>query len=40
VAVANQHPEARSLIAWLRHGWHVALGYAAGIAVMVLLEGS
>ena len=39
VALSNSYPEARSVSQWLRHGWHVALGYVAGFFVMLLLLG-
>lgn len=39
VALSNQFPEARSVIAWLRHGWFVIIGYVAGAAVYVALIG-
>ena len=39
VAVSNLYPEAKSVGAWLRHGWHVALAYVAGFACMMLLLG-
>jgi Na+/H+ antiporter NhaD/arsenite permease-like protein len=39
VALTNTFPEARSVALWLRHGWHVALGYVAGFFVMLFLLG-
>jgi len=39
VALANNYPEARSVGQWLRHGWHVAVGYVAGFFVMLVLVG-
>ena len=39
VAVSSLFPEARSAWQWLRHGWHVALGYVAGVGVYLLLMG-
>jgi Na+/H+ antiporter NhaD/arsenite permease-like protein len=39
VAVSNLFPEARSVGLWLRHGWHVALGYVVGFAVFVAVLG-
>jgi len=39
VALSNNFPEAKSVGAWLRHGWHVALGYVAGFFVMLALIG-
>jgi Na+/H+ antiporter NhaD/arsenite permease-like protein len=39
VAIATIFPEARSVGAWLRHGWHVALAYVIGFAVFMLTIG-
>lgn len=39
VALASRFPEARSVGAWLRGGWHVALGYVVGFALMLWLVG-
>jgi Na+/H+ antiporter NhaD/arsenite permease-like protein len=39
VAITNLFPEARSAGAWLRGGWHVALAYVTGFAVMMLVLG-
>jgi Na+/H+ antiporter NhaD/arsenite permease-like protein len=39
VAVSNIFPEAKSVWQWLRHGWHVAIGYVVGFVVMLLLLG-
>jgi Na+/H+ antiporter NhaD/arsenite permease-like protein len=39
VALSGMYPQARSVSAWLRSGWHVVLGYIAGYAVMLLLLG-
>jgi Na+/H+ antiporter NhaD/arsenite permease-like protein len=39
VAVSNLFPEARSVGQWLRHGWHVAVGYVVGFLVLMLLLG-
>jgi hypothetical protein len=38
VALSNLYPEAKSAIAWLRHGWHVALAYVIGFLVMLALH--
>ena len=35
VAVTNVFPEAKSVGRWLRHGWHVALAYVIGFAVLL-----
>jgi Na+/H+ antiporter NhaD/arsenite permease-like protein len=39
VALSNLFPETRSVVAWLRHGWHVALGYVIGFLVMLAVVG-
>ncbi|MFT3956319.1 MAG: citrate transporter [Piscinibacter sp.] len=39
VALSNLYPEARSVGAWLKGGWHVALGYVAGFIVMLAVLG-
>jgi Na+/H+ antiporter NhaD/arsenite permease-like protein len=39
VALSNTYPEARSVGLWLRHGWHVALGYVVGFLVTLALLG-
>jgi Na+/H+ antiporter NhaD/arsenite permease-like protein len=39
VAVSNIFTEAKSVWRWLRHGWHVAIGYVVGFAVMLAVLG-
>ncbi|MEK7415536.1 MAG: citrate transporter [Planctomycetota bacterium] len=39
VAVASQFPQARSVGAWLRHGWYIPISYTIGLLVMYLLLG-
>jgi hypothetical protein len=39
VAVSNRFPEAKSVGAWLRAGWHVALAYVVGFASIYYLLG-
>jgi len=39
VALSNMFPEAKSVGNWLRHGWHVALAYVVGFAVMAAVLG-
>lgn len=39
VALSNMYPEARSAVQWVRHGWHVPVGYVAGFAVIMLVLG-
>ena len=33
------YPEAKSVGNWLHHGWHVALAYVVGFAVMAAVLG-
>jgi len=39
VALSNIFPEARSVGSWLRHGWHVAIGYVVGFFVLLAVLG-
>lgn len=39
VALSSQFSQARSIAAWLRHGWHVALGYVVGFLVLLAALG-
>src|SRR5262245_58951109 len=39
VAITNLFPEKRSVVAWVRGGWHVALAYVAGFLAIMLLLG-
>jgi Na+/H+ antiporter NhaD/arsenite permease-like protein len=39
VALSSFFPEARSVGQWLRHGWHVAVGYVLGFAVLATVWG-
>jgi Na+/H+ antiporter NhaD/arsenite permease-like protein len=39
VAITNLFPEARSVSGWIKGGWHVALGYVAGFAVLMFTLG-
>jgi len=39
VAVSNLFPEAKSVAAWLRHGWHVILAYFVGFFVLLFTIG-
>jgi Na+/H+ antiporter NhaD/arsenite permease-like protein len=39
VALANLFPEAKSVGAWLKHGWHVALAYVIGFFVLLAVLG-
>jgi Na+/H+ antiporter NhaD/arsenite permease-like protein len=39
VALAGLFPEAKSVGAWLKHGWHVALAYVIGFVVLLSVLG-
>jgi Na+/H+ antiporter NhaD/arsenite permease-like protein len=39
VALSNSFPEARSVGQWLRHGWHVAVGYVIGFFILLAVLG-
>ncbi len=39
VALSNIFPQAKSVGAWVRNGWHVPLGYVIGFAALMLLMG-
>jgi Na+/H+ antiporter NhaD/arsenite permease-like protein len=39
VALSNSYPEAKSVGLWLRHGWHVAVGYVIGFFVLLAVLG-
>src|SRR4029453_12825436 len=39
VALTNLYPEGRSVMRWLREGWHVSVGYVVGFLVMLLIHG-
>ncbi|MBG9387343.1 citrate transporter [Caenimonas aquaedulcis] len=39
VALANMYPEARSVGAWLKAGWHIALAYVIGFFVLLAVLG-
>jgi Na+/H+ antiporter NhaD/arsenite permease-like protein len=39
VALSNIFPEAKSVGAWLRHGWHVAVAYVIGYLVLLATLG-
>ena len=39
VALSGIYPEARSVFAWIKGGWHVALGFVAGYFVMLAVLG-
>ncbi|MEP7316574.1 MAG: hypothetical protein ABI667_07745 [Sphingomicrobium sp.] len=39
VALTNLFPEGRSVVAWLREGWFIPVGYVVGFAIMLGLLG-
>jgi Na+/H+ antiporter NhaD/arsenite permease-like protein len=39
VALSNIYPEAKSVFAWLRGGWHVTVAYMVGFATLMLVLG-
>lgn len=39
VALSNLYPEAKSVGAWLRHGWHVAIAYVVGFFALLFVWG-
>jgi len=39
VAISNLYPEAKSVLNWVRHGWHVTLAYVLGFAALLLIVG-
>jgi Na+/H+ antiporter NhaD/arsenite permease-like protein len=39
VAVSNLFPEAKNVGQWVRHGWHIAVGYVLGFIVFMALVG-
>jgi Na+/H+ antiporter NhaD/arsenite permease-like protein len=39
VALTNLFPEGKSVFAWLRAGWHIAIAYVIGFAVMLAIHG-
>ncbi len=39
VALSTSFPAARSVVSWVRQGWHVIVGYVLGFAVLMLVWG-
>lgn len=39
VAISNMVPEAKSVVTWLRKGWHIIVAYIIGFFVMLFLWG-
>ncbi len=39
VALSNSYSEAKSVVLWLRHGWHVTIAYVIGFGTLMLIVG-
>ena len=39
VALSNMYPEAKNTGRYVRHGWHVAVAYVVGFAIMLAIHG-
>jgi Na+/H+ antiporter NhaD/arsenite permease-like protein len=39
VALSNMYPEARSVFAWIKAGWHIPVAYVVGFLVMLAVLG-
>ena len=39
VAISNLYPDARSVTAWIKGGWHIIIGYVVGFFAMLWLVG-
>ena len=39
VALSNSYPESKSVILWLKHGWHVAVAYVVGFCALLIIAG-
>ncbi len=39
VAISNIIPDAKSVYSWVRHGWHIPLGYVIGFFIMLAMMG-
>ena len=39
VALSNMYPQAKSVGAWLKGGWHVAVGYVVGFFILLAVMG-
>jgi Na+/H+ antiporter NhaD/arsenite permease-like protein len=39
VALSSMYPQAKSVGAWLKGGWHVAMGYVLGFAILLAVHG-
>ena len=39
VALSNTYPESKSVILWLKHGWHVTVAYVVGFGALLFIAG-
>ena len=39
VALSNSYPEAKSVVLWLKHGWHVTVAYVVGFIAFLIIAG-
>ena len=39
VAISNTFVEAKDVVGWVRHGWHVTVGYVLGFFVLLAVLG-
>ncbi|MFZ0355412.1 MAG: citrate transporter [Pseudolabrys sp.] len=39
VALSNSYPESKSVVLWLRHGWHVTVAYVVGFGALMIIAG-
>ena len=39
VALSNLYPESKSVVLWLRHGWHVTVAYVVGFIALLIIAG-
>jgi len=39
VALSNLYPESKSVVLWLRHGWHVTVAYVVGFIALLTIAG-
>jgi Na+/H+ antiporter NhaD/arsenite permease-like protein len=39
VALSNSYPESKSVVLWLKHGWHVTVAYVVGFTALLIIAG-
>ena len=39
VALSNSYPESKSVVLWLKHGWHVTVAYVVGFTAFLIIAG-